>query len=726
MGDIKEGHIQFVQNCLPPLDCGEYRITVQEEIALNEASSLPATVNYLAVRGKRFSLDGNDVNGVFPIENQSGEFSNCLPHITLSKKTLPWERTIEGIPQVRTTSNGTPVDAVPWLALLTVYEDDSIKLINATLKDVLEPPAGILPPSISLDAIAGESESDECIAIDIQKDLFEKIIPVKEELSFLAHGRYVNMDNKEVSENLDGGFSTVVSCRLPKSSEEGIKNTMHLVSLEGFSGCFDENGVTVPANYNAVRMISLYRWSFTSSKEEYNFKAIVQKLSLGNLNLSIDTSGGTEGEKNVEKAFQLGYIGVNHTTRAGEKTVSWYRGPLIPMKREASEEAKVYPCANALLRYDPDTGLFDTSYGAAWQLGKLLALQDKSFAVSLYNFRRKNLQQRKVESAKAAIYKNFNKKIEMKKPEEIEKKDSPEYMVLDQCIHRAILPALQKIVAVKGKKRISLNNETFPEDISNWLSRLALLYGVPFNYLLPSEKSMPIESLRFFYLDPHWIDSMVDGACSVGRNSTAVTAQDKVLFKMLPSHIRREVQKIRTKLQGKKNWVEKVSDGDPVSIRSGFLLRSITVSHWNGIEIKGYADEDGQMPLKILRMDKICSDVLMCIFEGELQRVEIAEPVENLHFAVEENEAGNYVKSLRSLGANGHPIGEIIENVTPLEVPIEEDQVVKIKDFVANINTELKSIGENSLYFTAAEFSLQMIGSAERGIFLNKREEKTI
>lgn len=36
-----------------------------------------------------------------------------------------------------------------------------------------------------------------------------------------------------------------------------------------------------------------------------------------------------------------------------------------------------------------------------------------------------------------------------------------------------------------------------PPEISDWLYNLTLLNGVPFNYLIPDERLLPTESLRF-------------------------------------------------------------------------------------------------------------------------------------------------------------------------------------------------------------------------------------
>jgi len=78
--------------------------------------------------------------------------------------------------------------------------------------------------------------------------------------------------------------------------------------------------------------------------------------------------------------------------RQGEKTVSWYRGPLVPLNYDKPKQIQEpVSCADELLRYDPDTGLFEVTYAAAWQLGRLLALQNQSFALAL-NRTRKTLR----------------------------------------------------------------------------------------------------------------------------------------------------------------------------------------------------------------------------------------------------------------------------------------------------------------------------------------------
>src|SRR5215813_4564814 len=63
-----------------------------------------------------------------------------------------------------------------------------------------------------------------------------------------------------------------------------------------------------------------------------------------------------------------------------------------------------------------------------------------------------------------------------------------------------------------------------PQSITDWLGQLYLLYGVPFIHMVPDERMLPAESIRFFILDPNWLSCLVDGAMSIGTASSKDTA----------------------------------------------------------------------------------------------------------------------------------------------------------------------------------------------------------
>ena len=89
----------------------------------------------------------------------------------------------------------------------------------------------------------------------------------------------------------------------------------------------------------------------------------------------------------VAAALNMGFVPLNETLRDAGKTVSWYRGPCAPYQN--TEPAPTLPLSSSdqALLFDPTTGMFDTSYAAAWSLGRQLALQDTAFATALYRWK---------------------------------------------------------------------------------------------------------------------------------------------------------------------------------------------------------------------------------------------------------------------------------------------------------------------------------------------------
>ncbi|HEV2734462.1 MAG TPA: hypothetical protein VGV85_06465, partial [Longimicrobiaceae bacterium] len=66
-----------------------------------------------------------------------------------------------------------------------------------------------------------------------------------------------------------------------------------------------------------------------------------------------------------------------------------------------------------------------------------------------------------------------------------------------------------------------------PAGVVEWMARLRLLTGVPFFYLVPEGRMLPPESIRFFQVDPNWVDVLLDGAFSVGRSTTGDATRDQ-------------------------------------------------------------------------------------------------------------------------------------------------------------------------------------------------------
>lgn len=176
-----------------------------------------------------------------------------------------------------------------------------------------------------------------------------------------------------------------------------------------------------------------------------------------------------------------------------------------------------------------------------------------------------------------------------------------------------------------------------PASLGNWLARLRLLYGVPFNYLVPDSRLLPTESVRFFYIDRNFTDRLVDGALSVGKTTTREYAQAQATHGPMRAAVDEEERLLRLQLR-KQTGVLKILASQTADL-TGVLIRSRAVSGWPGMEVKAYRGTVEGGPagprLSLLRMDRLAPDVMLCIFEGVPTRVDVEEPREGIQFGVD-------------------------------------------------------------------------------------------
>lgn len=178
-----------------------------------------------------------------------------------------------------------------------------------------------------------------------------------------------------------------------------------------------------------------------------------------------------------------------------------------------------------------------------------------------------------------------------------------------------------------------------PAELRHFLARLRLLHGVPFSYLVPDENLLPVESIRFFYVDRAWTDSLVQGALSVGTISTSDRAE---LEKVYP-HIRQDVDTTERKIRTPKEEVLLQGDGGTIT---GFLIRSRAVSGWPGLHVRAYSEdvlpdselstvaESNPKRMKVLRMERLAPAVLLVLFDGVPAVIHVEEPRQGLQFGI--------------------------------------------------------------------------------------------
>ena len=180
-----------------------------------------------------------------------------------------------------------------------------------------------------------------------------------------------------------------------------------------------------------------------------------------------------------------------------------------------------------------------------------------------------------------------------------------------------------------------------PFELRQWLARLRLLEAVPFAYLAADSELLPLESIRFFYLDRAWADALVQGALSVGTVSSADRAQLEAVY----PHIVAEVDDAERRVRKPGN--EQPLQGASGTV-TGFLLRSKLVSGWPNLHVRAYARdvleddvltttaESDPSRLKVLRLERLAPAVLLALFDGVPHVVHLEEPRAGVQFGVDE------------------------------------------------------------------------------------------
>ena len=425
-GTVGAGQILFHDSVQPPLQAGRrYTLRAEQQVLDVRGETVPPFTAEQAFRveGPQFRLDPAAVHMVFPPAGKEGAYFGLLPHIVFTDFALPWSRPLK--------PDAGPDAREPWMALLTVYDDELDakvgKVRTVTPAEVARPAEpGVLAPCIAVPPPA-PAGADPVAVADVELAFFRAIAPTRAELPFLAHGRTVSTGGKVMlGMDQDGSFSLVVGNRQVKN---GGGSTALLVSLEGHqdhlagSGDLRNCDGSAPAQpFTRIRLVVLASWSFTALKLPGTFVDLLADLAENRGGVRLLRLPAAEaapppspapaaapgdakevGEAAAREALALGYVALRNEMRSGEVATSWFRGPLAAAPTARDHAYGPYRLSDHAVHYDPATGLFDHAYAGAWQIGRLLALSDGPFARALFDWRRSWLSALRARAGSEAV-----------------------------------------------------------------------------------------------------------------------------------------------------------------------------------------------------------------------------------------------------------------------------------------------------------------------------------
>ncbi|MDQ0896367.1 MULTISPECIES: hypothetical protein [unclassified Paenibacillus] len=686
----------------PSLKGGDYTIHVNQEVMWDgrmedghEEPKIMEAVQKFTVDAPRFVLDPKHLGAQHPL--QEGQFEDTIPHLILTNQSLPWSRWIEGDAEL------------PWMALLLLREDEWVgngKPVTMTVADCFHahPTTVEVPCNIPPEATRGNLS--KCRSIDIPTDILRKVLLKENEAAWLANVR-ASVPYPEQS------ASIILSNRIPKV-KDGLQQRFHVyfVSLEGheerLKGTFPDKPL--------VRFIVLDDWSFTCSPSgEKSFRAIVK-----NLWQDMRSNGPWLRHKSpeisnppavVEQRISDGFSPLSYHTISGESTMAWIRGAGMPVAEAKPRNVPNIWNAFQLLQYDQKYGVFDASWAVAYQFGKAAALANRKFAEQLCILRRQYAARfmneklasyslaanpddiwTKLEQALGSPWANrvheamsentefpikYNRK--WRKVRKQKKKDP--FGQIREVISDPFRLASHFLPSIGTQEEI---------EVVQFLDLLQDMNQISFPYLVPQIQMLAAEQMRLFRLDSSWMESMVDGALSIGVHSDWDQAMNAGIRRLLKDH----------------------DDG-----RIGLIIRSSLLSDYPGVRIQGVVNGAAVNHKKVEIQDQIA----VYLFDEEPTSITIAEHHEKQRFGYDVLPDKSFSIDLRStenFSANlGCELGDnYIFHDTDSDLDPDSDWrnkelgVLNIEQLQRHLHSQ---IGRANEWWGSSTFALQLLDAPD-------------
>ncbi|MFE2752260.1 hypothetical protein ACFXGA_09685 [Actinosynnema sp. NPDC059335] len=704
----------------PAAVAGTYRVRVEQHVynadGTEHTPALEGVTRAFDVRSIQVDIPEGTVHSRVPADGSTGFFDLVLPHISLNRTSLPWERELSRTETPSKRKRDT--QRVPWVALLVFAEKElpgdpgarglteqrtAAAFVNPAATDVHWPKFTIDVPGATV-----------CRTIDVPAALFRDVVPRFDELRHLAHCRKVDARKTRNLYYIDGEdlevgqFAVVTANRLP------VRNARYVVHLVSLEGCEDyvrhPDQLTKP-----VRLLSLHSWSF----ENYNgtgleFEPTVTGLAVPGLTdpsallLRLPSTGitalpGTDeaARAHVSSRLEAGYVPLTYQVPTGERIPGWYRGPLTPVVPTAPErDAKGFLSAEECLVYLESEGVFDISYAAAWTIGKALVLANADLSKPLLEARTRGWETVRL----AGAYLRSNPEADL--AELRAHLDHPGGLArFARMLERGLGDRLGEAMAAPPLRRpaagpdsrdstpvrpaeamrdpspdvLALAGEQMVRHLATGNPGIAardhaLLHPAP---LPDADPVVPpgatgldaltlLCAVPFHYLVPDWRMLLPANGSTPAGTPAGVTAKGLAyegmrLFHLDPAWLNALVDGalsvgVSTTLDAKLAAKQREDLTAPGVTVTGLLMRSRLPTAYPGLVIEAHAGPDKEQ-LTVLRRD-LTNDVLMLLFAGIPDTIVIREPGHGIHMGIDaDGQTGRKIPLRALTGDIGEELG---------------------------------------------------------------------
>jgi hypothetical protein len=716
--DLDPGDLRLYDNDVPALAAGTY--FVQVDHVLEHAGAAVATDELAArqsfvVSAPQFRIDPAAVRSAYPPDGSSGRYGTVLPYVVLDDPMLPFERPMPG-PADPADPSGL-ANRQPWLAVLAFRPgelvdgaDSPTATRTTTIGRFLAGGPGRRVPRVT--PAPEVKTTDPCTYISVPAAVFKEVAPRLAELRFLTHCRHASALDLPTASGGESLTSVVVANRfatMPAPGAPAVRTIAHLVSLEGLDQFLD--GGSALAGTDTVDLISLYSWSFWSyDSGEGDFESLARGLVIRPgaagapsvpadllLRLPVPPTAADPATAEVVHRLTEGFVPLEYRLPTGDTTFAWYRGPLSPVPGDPVPRPPLRS-VDAARGFVRDFGVFDLGLAAAWQAGRAAALADHRFGTLLLDFHRRthslvdSLYQRLASDhftaaqvaeldTSTTAQSTFLSVLTTQLLADAGRGPQPDPSSTSSTSSTASSPpvgaapsapdpdpqaALTAFLAdpeVRALILASVRDDLDP--IATWLAGLLLLEHVPFAHLVPDERLLPSESLRLGYLDPAWQSALLDGALSLGIESSLRALYASLTGDLIRGAARQAAAVRRSELLGVAPPPTVFPTRPDPTVVCGLLVRSALVTGWPDLAVR--ACDYHSVPIPMLRMDRLSPSVLLCLFDGVPATVTLGEPPHGLRFGVQDD--GRVPLRQPRAGAAGAPaLGTILTAAAPVPV----------------------------------------------------------